>query len=82
MKLLLECGADPNVENDMAGATALDAVEEFMAWDEASEQDKKMMELLLKHGALSYEQRMRMLIQEMNERHELGDGGGDDEEKE
>jgi hypothetical protein len=65
IQLLLEYGADPNLENDMACETAYDQVEEYLQEEEEeagdknnSESQQKMKELLLNYGAICFEERM------------------------
>ena len=63
LKLLLEHGADPNLENDMGGDTALDEVElwvEDMGDDESEAKAEliKMKNILLAKGAKLVQDRM------------------------
>lgn len=61
IQILLEHGADPNLENDMASETAYDQVEEYIQEEEEGEEDselQQMKQLLLNHGAICFEERM------------------------
>lgn len=60
LSLLLECGADPNVENDMAGETAYDKVEEYLQEGESPDL-LQMKQSLLDWGAICFEERMAKL---------------------
>jgi hypothetical protein len=60
VKVMLEHGADPNLENDMANETAYDKVEEYLE-DFGSPELEEMKQLLLDKGAVCFEDRMARL---------------------
>jgi hypothetical protein len=61
LKLLLEHGADPNLESDMAGETAYDKVEEWLEENEDSAEYLEMKQALLEKGAVYFEDRIANL---------------------
>jgi hypothetical protein len=61
LKLLLEHGADPNLENDMGGETAFDKVEEWLEEYEDNAEYLEMKQALLEKGAVCFEDRMANL---------------------
>ena len=69
MQMLVEKGADVNLENEVAGETALDVLLELEDYRQLSDEEKEMKKFLLSMGAKTAEERFYEIAELARNKH-------------